>query len=201
MDDLDWEIGISTKADASFLPPSDNSNIDVEESDEEEYDDDDYEEEDDDDCNYDKKCGLACPFCSEDFDVLGLCCHIDIDHHKEAKAAKFRNGGSRPALSSLKKEFRDEHLHSPSKGSRVNSSPAVEPDSLLLPFLYNPQPSPKREIVSPPIEASPLGSNSQDSNLERDIKISGPPDNGEEKVQRCEFVRGLLCSTIFGDEF
>lgn len=28
---------------------------------------------------------LACPFCSEDFDVLGLCCHIDADHRMEVK--------------------------------------------------------------------------------------------------------------------
>lgn len=81
---------------------------------------------------------------------------------------KFHNGGSRPALSSLKKEFWDDHLHShPKCPSRVNSSFAVEPDSLLLPLLYNPQPSPKPQIVSPPIEASPVGSNSHDSNFER----------------------------------
>ncbi|PIN24167.1 hypothetical protein CDL12_03117 [Handroanthus impetiginosus] len=28
---------------------------------------------------------LACPFCLEDFDVLGLCCHIDADHRMEVK--------------------------------------------------------------------------------------------------------------------
>ncbi|KAG8370626.1 hypothetical protein BUALT_Bualt13G0002900 [Buddleja alternifolia] len=28
---------------------------------------------------------LACPFCPEDFDVLGLCCHIDADHRMEVK--------------------------------------------------------------------------------------------------------------------
>lgn len=28
---------------------------------------------------------LACPFCAEDFDVLGLCCHIDADHRMEVK--------------------------------------------------------------------------------------------------------------------
>ena len=76
---------------------------------------------------------------------------------------KFCNGGSHPALSSLKKELWDEHLHSPPKGSRVSSSSAVESDSLLLPFLYNPQP----EIVRPLIEGSSLGSDSPDSNLER----------------------------------
>ncbi|KAK8693804.1 hypothetical protein V6N13_071373 [Hibiscus sabdariffa] len=25
-----------------------------------------------------------CPYCSEDFDLLGLCCHIDEEHHLEA---------------------------------------------------------------------------------------------------------------------
>lgn len=32
---------------------------------------------------------LACPFCSEDFDVLGLCCHIDADHRMEVKPGVF----------------------------------------------------------------------------------------------------------------
>lgn len=31
--------------------------------------------------------------------------------------------------------------------------------------------------------------------------MSDLPDKGEEKVQRCEFVHGLLFSTIFGSEF
>ncbi|XP_020087282.1 protein DEHYDRATION-INDUCED 19 homolog 2-like isoform X1 [Ananas comosus] len=26
-----------------------------------------------------------CPFCAEDFDFVGLCCHIDDEHHVEAK--------------------------------------------------------------------------------------------------------------------
>lgn len=26
-----------------------------------------------------------CPFCAEDFDIVGLCCHIDEDHPFEAK--------------------------------------------------------------------------------------------------------------------
>ncbi|KAJ0035794.1 hypothetical protein Pint_24413 [Pistacia integerrima] len=26
-----------------------------------------------------------CPFCAEDFDIVGLCCHIDEDHPVEAK--------------------------------------------------------------------------------------------------------------------
>lgn len=27
----------------------------------------------------------TCPFCNEDFDMVGLCCHIDEDHAAEAK--------------------------------------------------------------------------------------------------------------------
>lgn len=27
-----------------------------------------------------------CPFCGEDFDFVGLCCHIDYDHVVEAKS-------------------------------------------------------------------------------------------------------------------
>lgn len=64
-----------------------NSYVDVEDSNEiEEHDDDDDDDNEKDD-DHDVMSGLACPFCSEDFDVLGLCCHIDVDHHKEAKAA------------------------------------------------------------------------------------------------------------------
>lgn len=27
----------------------------------------------------------ACPFCGEDFDIVGLCCHIDEEHPIEAR--------------------------------------------------------------------------------------------------------------------
>ncbi|KAJ0110830.1 hypothetical protein Patl1_00936 [Pistacia atlantica] len=30
-----------------------------------------------------------CPFCSEDFDLLGLCCHIDEDHPSEVDSGVF----------------------------------------------------------------------------------------------------------------
>ena len=31
------------------------------------------------------KAEFLCPFCAEDYDVVGLCCHIDEDHPIEAK--------------------------------------------------------------------------------------------------------------------
>lgn len=51
--------------------------------------DDDYIDELDEENNDDDdvaKMGLACPFCLEIFDALGLCCHIDLEHHREARA-------------------------------------------------------------------------------------------------------------------
>lgn len=93
-------------------------------------------------------------------------CTLTLSHILCKK--KLRNGGSHPALSSFKKELWNEHLHAPAKGSsRDNSSPAVESDSLLLPFVFNPQLSPKTKIVSPSVEGSSLGSYTSDDNLER----------------------------------
>lgn len=28
---------------------------------------------------------FSCPFCSEDFDIVGLCCHIEDEHPIEAQ--------------------------------------------------------------------------------------------------------------------
>ncbi|XP_043722135.1 protein DEHYDRATION-INDUCED 19 homolog 3-like isoform X3 [Telopea speciosissima] len=33
----------------------------------------------------DSRAEFPCPFCSEDFDIVGLCCHIDDEHPLEAK--------------------------------------------------------------------------------------------------------------------
>ncbi|XVE73373.1 hypothetical protein DITRI_Ditri11bG0112900 [Diplodiscus trichospermus] len=41
----------------------------------------DFEEIEEDD---ELKTEYPCPYCSEDFDLLGLCCHIDEEHHLEA---------------------------------------------------------------------------------------------------------------------
>ncbi|KAM3326417.1 protein DEHYDRATION-INDUCED 19 isoform X1 [Capsicum chacoense] len=54
-----------------------------EDEDEEEEEEEEFEDEDIKDDNV--KTDLACPFCSEDFDMLGLCCHIDSEHRIEAK--------------------------------------------------------------------------------------------------------------------
>ncbi|OIV91681.1 hypothetical protein TanjilG_26534 [Lupinus angustifolius] len=35
---------------------------------------------------------FLCPFCSEDYDVVGLCCHIDEEHPLEAKNGRWKIG-------------------------------------------------------------------------------------------------------------
>ncbi|VFQ59597.1 unnamed protein product [Cuscuta campestris] len=69
-------------------PSSAGSYIDVEETEEEEEEYDDYDDGYDNrtDAEDDGKAELACPFCSDDFDVLGLCCHIDSEHRLETKS-------------------------------------------------------------------------------------------------------------------
>lgn len=37
------------------------------------------------DVEEDLKAEFLCPFCAEDFDVVGLCCHIDEEHPVEVK--------------------------------------------------------------------------------------------------------------------
>ncbi|GFQ02471.1 protein dehydration-induced 19 homolog 3 [Phtheirospermum japonicum] len=62
------------------------SNDDYYNEEEEETEGEDYEGEEVNDVEIEEKSEeMACPFCPEDFDVLGLCCHIDADHRMEVK--------------------------------------------------------------------------------------------------------------------
>ncbi|GFZ09069.1 drought-responsive family protein [Actinidia rufa] len=84
---------------------------------------------------------FLCPFCAEDFDVVGLCCHIDEEHAIEAKNGRkrrFRKYGSNSTLSMLKKELREGNLQSLFGGSqRLVSSSNTDPDPLLSSFMSN----------------------------------------------------------------
>lgn len=58
-----------------------------------------YEENDVDE---DLKAEFLCPFCAEDFDVVGLCCHIDEEHPVEAKNGVLILSSLSPLVSSSK---------------------------------------------------------------------------------------------------
>lgn len=120
---------------------------------------------DDIDGDYDIREEFPCPFCSEFFDIVGLCCHIDDEHPLEAKNGvcpvcsmrvgvdmvahitlhhgnifkrkrKSRKGGSHSTLSLLKRELREGTLQSLLGGSsNMLSSSTLAADPLLSSFI------------------------------------------------------------------
>ncbi|XP_022887873.1 protein DEHYDRATION-INDUCED 19 homolog 4-like [Olea europaea var. sylvestris] len=174
-------------------------NIDIfydDEETEEDYEDDDVN----DDVSDDRADELACPFCFEDFDVLGLCCHIDSEHRMDVKHGicpvcftkvginmvshvitqhenilktlcnkKHRNAHSRSAVSTLRRELQEKHLHCLEESSVVGSSSDVAADSMLLSFVHNAQSAnnPKSIRATSSTEASLSEKSSDDTSLER----------------------------------
>ncbi|KAK2456672.1 Drought-responsive family protein [Trifolium repens] len=176
---------------------------------------------------------FLCPFCSEYFDIVGLCCHIDEEHPMEAKNGvcpvcalrvgvdmvahitlqhgsifkvqrkrKSRKGGSYSTLSLLRKELREGNLQSLFGGSQcIVSSSNAAPDPLLDSFIS-------------PLGHESVSSQSHAHNETRSSKkisdetvsrshVETPTmsvKDKEEKTKRCEFVQGLLMSTILDDD-
>ncbi|CAA3032905.1 Hypothetical predicted protein, partial [Olea europaea subsp. europaea] len=131
-------------------------NIDIfydDEETEEDYEDDDVN----DDVSDDRADELACPFCFEDFDVLGLCCHIDSEHRMDVKH------GICPVCITKEK-----HLHCLEESSVVGSSSDVAADSMLLSFVHNAQSAnnPKSIRATSSTEASLSEKSSDDTSLE-----------------------------------
>ncbi|XP_042044629.1 protein DEHYDRATION-INDUCED 19 homolog 3-like isoform X3 [Salvia splendens] len=170
---------------------------------------------------------LACPFCSEDFDVLGLCCHIDADHRMEicpVCAVKVRvnmashvithhesilkalcnkthrSTRSRSSIYLLRKELQDKHLRAVKESPTVGSSSNAAADSMLLSFVNSPQPAYRPQITeaATPSEASLSGKSSYDDSVEK-FPLSLSTDRNIEMARRSEFVQGLLLSTILDD--
>ncbi|KHG01270.1 dehydration-induced 19 -like protein [Gossypium arboreum] len=162
-----------------------------------------YEEFDGDE---DFKAEFLCPFCAEDFDIVGLCCHIDEEHPVEVKNGRkrrLRKGGSNLTFSMLRKELRDGNLHALLGGSScIVSPPNVEADPLLSSFMFNPPTADEPlSLQSLSIAESSADKESTDKeSLERKPQQSQLSDQEhEEKARRCEFVRGLLMSTILNE--
>ncbi|KAL3814643.1 hypothetical protein ACJIZ3_015911 [Penstemon smallii] len=179
-----------------------------------------------------------CPFCSEYFDIVGLCCHIDDEHPVEAKNGvcpvcamrvgvdmvahitsqhgnifkisfyiilyyiqrkrKARKAGSHSTLSLLRRELREGNLHSLFGGSScIVSSSNAAPDPLLSSFIL-PMVEDYESAPSPSSADSVLVKKSTtDAISER--KVQQAPmsiKDQEEKTKRCNFVQGLLLSTM-----
>jgi len=178
---------------------------------------------------------FPCPFCSEYFDIVGLCCHIDDEHPVEAKNGvcpvcamrvgvdmvahitlqhgnifkvqrkrKSRKGGSHSTLSLLRRELREGTLQSLFGGSSYllssSSSTNAAPDPLLSSFIL----PMADDFGSPQLHSSAdsvaVKKSTNENVTER--KAKSPPlstKDKEERSRRCEFVQGLLLSTILDD--
>ncbi|XP_022770863.1 protein DEHYDRATION-INDUCED 19 homolog 3-like isoform X2 [Durio zibethinus] len=188
----------------------------------------DFEEIEEDD---ELKTEYPCPYCSEDFDLLGLCCHIDEEHHLEAgygvcpvcslrvgmnmvdhittqhgniyksnRKLKFCKGNSYSTLSSLRKDLDDAHYQSLLARSWSSlSSSNTAPDPLLSFLSYAPPADSSEGVQSASSTEVSLEVKGSDENmLEKDVHSSPLSDKENlEKAKMCEFVQGLLLSTIF----
>ncbi|KAG4928630.1 hypothetical protein JHK85_055116 [Glycine max] len=136
-----------------------------------------------------------CPFCTEDFDLLELCCHIDLDHPVEAKSGD----ESYPALSFSRK---GEHWQSFSTGLSAMSTSKAASDPWLS-FLCGASAVDERKNVQPDSsrEVSIEELHSNDKVLVRDVQPSLSDKDQIEKAQRSKFVQGLLMSTILDPDF
>ncbi|KQK06724.1 protein DEHYDRATION-INDUCED 19 homolog 2 isoform X1 [Brachypodium distachyon] len=192
-----------------------------------------------------------CPFCGEDFDFVGLCCHIDDEHAVEAKSgvcpicatrvgmdlighltmqhgSYFKmqrrrrvrkvSSGSHSLLSLLRKDLRDGNLESFLGGSSyVSNPPAAAPDPFLSSLICSlPVAEPSKDFHSDSSDKTFLLNKFPDEKtVERllnpfsDVKMcfalfraetSLSEKDQKERVQRSEFARGLVLSTIFDED-
>lgn len=182
----------------------------------------------------DRKQEFLCPFCAEEFDIVGLCCHVDEDHPIELKQGvcpvcakrvgmdmvshlttqhgnilkvqcrrRHRRGGPSSIFSMLKKEMRDTNRQS-LFGGHSHAFPSSNPD---------PDPFLSSLLFSSPIVEAPVGVEANDSDESKLADLSTNENiviragqlqlsekDQKEKARKCEFIRGLLLSTIFDDD-
>ncbi|XP_058770433.1 protein DEHYDRATION-INDUCED 19 homolog 3-like [Vicia villosa] len=176
---------------------------------------------------------FLCPFCSEYFDIVGLCCHIDEEHPMEAKNGvcpvcalrvgvdmvahitlqhgnifkmqrkrKSRKGGSYSTLSLLRKELREGNLQSLFGGSQcIVSSSNAAPDPLLSSFIspLSNESMSSQSHTHTETKSSKKGSDETVPKSHVETPTMSVKDK-EEKMKRCEFIQGLLMSTILDDD-
>ncbi|KFK38139.1 hypothetical protein AALP_AA3G074600 [Arabis alpina] len=184
----------------------------------------------------DLKAEFICPFCAEDFDIVGLCCHIDEEHPVEAKNGvcpvcskrvgldivghittqhanffkvqrrrRLRRGGYSSAYLALKKELREANLQSLLGGSSsFTSSTNIDSDPLLSSFMFNSPPvneSANKSATTPVTEGTSATKVLYKESLKRDVREAPLSREDQEKAKKSEFVRGLLWSTMLGEDF
>ncbi|KAJ4786651.1 Dehydration-induced 19-like protein [Rhynchospora pubera] len=162
-----------------------------------------------------------CPFCSDHFDLVALCCHIHHDHPLQLKTGICplcvqRVGmdlvghltSHHPSFFKMQQKRRKSHggnrkdnfqaLFGGAGFANLQSSAA--PDPLLSSFISNlPAISLSKDTRSKPLD--------EDADLEplekmtvQRIEPSIPVEEQEERARRSQFAQGLVLSTIFDED-
>lgn len=169
-----------------------------------------------------------CPFCSDYFDIVGLCCHIDDEHTVEAKNGVCpicamrvevdmvahitlqhgnvfkmqRKRKSRKSSSHSTLSLLRRELREGNLQSLFGGSSYISSSNAapdpLLSSFISPMVEDYERILPQPVTESALGKTSATS----ERKVQQPPmsiKDQEEKAKRCEFVQGLLLSMVLDD--
>ncbi|CAN0855612.1 Protein DEHYDRATION-INDUCED 19 homolog 7 [Linum grandiflorum] len=128
-----------------------------------------------------------------------LDCVLDLKQYVQRKR-RLRKGGTNSTLTILRKELHDSSLQTLLGGSSYLIS-SSEPDPLLSSFMF--RPSVVDEPLSVvPAETSPAkGCTIEESTIREASTLAsvGWDKEKEEKYRRCEFVRGVMLSTILDE--
>ncbi|KAJ0253056.1 Protein DEHYDRATION-INDUCED 19 7 [Hirschfeldia incana] len=164
---------------------------------------------------------FICPFCADEFDILGLCCHIDEDHPVEAKngvcpvcskkmgldivghiTTQHANVFKVQRRRRLRRGGYSSNYLTLRKSLGVGGSSTFVPssnldsDPLLSSFMFRP-PSANELGVMPITEGDSVTKVSPKDTPQR-LSLS---NEDQEKVRKSELVRDLLWSTMLEDKF
>ncbi|KAK9206938.1 hypothetical protein WN943_017221 [Citrus x changshan-huyou] len=145
-----------------------------------------------------------CPFCSEDFDLVGLCCHIDEEHPVEAKSGVCPVCVTRVTMDMVD-HITTQHGNI-SNISFTRSSSSVSSSKKTsdpwLSFIYNMPTADESESIQPALST---GEGAEDkSSCEKTFETNAQQsslsnEDHLEKANRSNFAQGLLFSTIMDD--
>ncbi|XP_021722268.1 protein DEHYDRATION-INDUCED 19 homolog 3-like isoform X2 [Chenopodium quinoa] len=183
MDDRTWNFSLSTSSSKYNQSYSDNLL--------------DYEEYDGD---TDIEVDYPCPFCSEDFDIVGLCCHIEEEHYDESKRGVCPICGTSVGADLVEHiAFQHENIYK--SGSKTRHSHAV--DQLLSSFVrsYSTTPEIKSKPSCSSVDAPVTEEVVDEDTLEREMNtLVISEEKQEEHAQKCKFMQSLVFSTILDDD-
>lgn len=180
----------------------------------------------------DYKQEFSCPFCADEFDIVGLFCHMDEEHQVELKNGvcpvcakrvgmdmvghitmqhgnilkvqrrrRLRRGVPSSMFNILRRELREGNRQSLFGGSSFTlSSSNPDPDPLLSSFIYSSSTAEELEKAEPDSskETGSLPQAVEDANASSGHSVLSEKEH-EEKASKCEFVRGLLLSTMLDE--